>query len=207
VGEAEIDGVALVADVWIDALVFVDPKADAVHFFVAGGDDTEVAVVTGDEFGLATGFDEAAGGVEEVGVIFDEAFVGAAGLFVPGAEVGPAAEEAWAIDVAFADDEVVRFHEEAVLGEALDGLAEAAAGVDDPGGALGAELLDHLAEAGVEHGVGIWQDEGAIEIEAEEEGGLGLGHEGRCGQYAWNGCLRHEFFVRVGLRRGMNGLF
>jgi hypothetical protein len=59
----------------------------------------------------------------------------------------------------------------------------------------------------VEHGVGIWQDEGAIEIEAEEEGGLGLGHEGRCGQYAWNGCLRHEFFVRVGLRRGMNGLF
>jgi hypothetical protein len=33
----------------------------------------------------------------------------------------------------------------------------------------------------VEHGVGIWQDEGAIEIEAEEEGGLGLGHEGRFG--------------------------
>lgn len=54
VGEAEVDGVALVADIGVDSLMLVDPDADAVHFFIAGGDNAEVAIVAVDEFGLAT---------------------------------------------------------------------------------------------------------------------------------------------------------
>lgn len=130
-----------------------------------------------------------------MGVIFDKALVGTAGLLIPRTKVRPTAKETRTIDITFADDKVVGLHEETVLGKTLNRLTEAATGIDDPSGALRPKLLDHLAKTGVEHGVSIWQDEGTVEIEAEEKSGLELGHEGRSGQYAWNGCIRHEFFA------------
>ena len=177
VGKTQVDGVALKADVRLGLLLSLNPSADAVHFLTAGGDDAEVAVVPRDELRLSAGIDKTAHGIEEGGVIFDKALMGAAGLFVPGAKVRPAAEQPGSVHIALAHNEVIGLHEQPVLGQALQRLPQAAAGIHHPGGTLSAQVLDHLAQPRVKHWIRLRQHQGAIEVEAEDERGFGLGHE------------------------------
>lgn len=98
-------------------------------------------------------------------------------LAIPRPEVLPLAEKTWLINIALLGHNVVRFHEQAVLTDALQSLGEATSRIDHPGCTLLAQLLDHLPKSWMKNGRALWIDQSAIEVETEDESGLPCGHE------------------------------
>ena len=169
--------------------MLVDVVADGVHDGLVVPDDADAAIAVLHPVRLAAGGDLRLGGIQRGAVIANEALVGAFGIAIPVSCVLPGGKEARFVDLALLRDDEIRIHEDAVLGEALQRLAEAAASVDDPGSPLRAQHLDHLAEAGVIHGITLWMHQSAIEVEAENEAVFGGGHarDGK-GRHSWRGC-------------------
>lgn len=181
VSESQVDAIALVADVWKLLLVGVDGGADRIEFLVGFCHDSKLARVASDEFRTGLRLDHLLDRIDGALMIANETFVGASGKFVPRAVVLPSCEDARFVDVALLSDDEIRLHEKAVLGESLQRLTEAASGVDDPSGTLTPEVLDHFRESGMERGIGLRVHEGAVEVKAENETGLG-GRHGTCTQ-------------------------
>jgi hypothetical protein len=176
VGEAEIDTVAMVADIAVHGGLPVDDLADGVELGIAAGYDAAFAKVAHEEFGLGLCVHVGSHLIEEAGVLFHEVVMGLARAAVPAPEVCPLLEPTGLHQLALADDEEVWLHEDAVLGEALHRLAETTSGIDDPGGTATAELAEHFPQGRMEGEIAAVIHEGAIEVEAEQEAGCGFGH-------------------------------
>ena len=109
-------------------------------------------------------------------MVFGEPFLRTACLAVPGAVVGPAAEEARFIHLALLGDDEIWLLKNAVLAQPRQCLAQAAPGIDHPGGPLPAKDSQHVTQAGMKTELAFRMNKGAIKIKAQNETVLGLGH-------------------------------
>ncbi len=176
VGEAEPDAVALIGEVWPCVAVCFDPVDDPFHgWFVIGDDAGWFGVVFDEASAFEVRGEVAAEEFEEPGVGFVEVSVDFEAAEIPVAEGAPAAFCGAVVDFGFAGDDEVRDGLEAMFAEPFECVEEGAAGIDAPCCAAAAEVGETGFEIGDVVGIGGFVDEGAVEVEAEESGGRGVG--------------------------------
>ena len=122
VAEAEVDGIALVAEGGNFGEELVEMGADPIHLLIVGRDDACGFLVGGDVAGTGFFFDVAADFFEEPAVSFEEFLVVFRLLRIPFPEGDPAVEAVADMELALAADEEIWPDGVAVLEDAVVGL-------------------------------------------------------------------------------------
>lgn len=153
-----------------------DPVDDAFHErFVIGDDAGGFGVVFDEASAFEFRGEVAAEEFEEPGVGFVEVSVDFEAAEIPVTEGTPAAFCGAVVNFGFAGNDEVRDGLEAVFAKALERVEEGASGIDAPCCAAAAEVGETGFEIGDIVWVGGFVDERAVEVEAKESGGRGVG--------------------------------
>jgi hypothetical protein len=114
------------------------------------------------------GFDKLTDVIEDPSVMTIESIVLASGVAIPNAHVHPTTEGIARVDFVFPRDDKIWRLGDAVTAHAFERVVERSSGIDDPGGAFAARLIELRGQRQFKRRCMIFVDEGAVEIKAIE---------------------------------------